>query len=109
MKIIMKKTKLKKEKTPTPVVTHDFTMSFWGHAIHWGFGERKEDGTQHVMGHSTPQPHDGDELLVKMKSGKVAVYKCANVEYMRDPEDMWEADITPVRYKDEEAESTAHE
>jgi hypothetical protein len=74
----------------------------------WGFHIGWTEYPTKVYGHYTPQPEKGDRFEQKMKSGFIGVFEFEKVEYCRDPEDMFFADMKPLGYKHElEAEALA--
>jgi hypothetical protein len=83
----------RKPKTVPEGCEHDFTVSYWGHAIH-------DISDLHICGHSTPVPKNCDVILRRMQSGKVGRFQLLNLERFGDPKDMWSADVKPLGYKE---------
>lgn len=100
---------------PTRGFIWDYTTSFWGHTLST---DQKENGVLEAIGHGSAFPPvndtdafpflmnwytmiDGDFVMFKMKSGKIAKYRLENVSYFKDPRDMLTARLIPVSYCDE--------
>ncbi len=87
--------KLRKNINPAPP-THDsrlFTIhGGWGHHCEW-----KDWDTRQVWGHLPEKPKVGDYLESKLKGGK-ALFRFCDVEYMRDPPDMFFATVEDLGY-----------
>lgn len=69
----------------------------WGNCINFTTDECTE-----IEGWLTPRPNNGDELQVKMKSGKIGRYEIIDIDYMSDPRDMFFANLKPIGYVGEE-------
>ena len=74
---------------------HDYTRMFWGHAVHFsGRPGPVVDGyeSQYVSGHGPftgkRRVRSGDVLRLKSERG-VGRFPVLDVEYFRDPPDMW--------------------
>ena len=104
------------------LTVHDYRDQMWGHAIHMPSLENRKDtitGEEHIilscMGHGPlftvteeerklPSFVDnnklkiGNYILLKMKSGKTCVFKCEEVAYKHNPDDMFEAKFIAVDY-----------
>ena len=105
----------KRESGPKRI---DYTRahSGWGHALHIGAWTPDAQGRVGLTGHGYA-PSDlpgfptnimaGDELLIDMKSGRVAVCVVDWIEYYCDPRDMWQGAIVPHHYLDEEKRDAA--
>lgn len=81
----------------------DFTNSYWGHAFNYS----RDAGAFAKYGHgfyggiiSQKKVTAGDFLLLKMSSGKIGKNLVLNVDYCRDPNDMFWAYIVCVGYKE---------
>lgn len=72
---------------------HDFTTSNWG----WAIAKVYEDNTAigHGLGLSS-----GDTILLKMSSGRVGLWRVQEIDYYRDPRDMFKAKIELFGYKE---------
>lgn len=67
----------------------------WGNSIsffNWN--------TRQLVGHTTPHPSVGDELLMLMQSGKTARFKFVTVKPCVDPSDMWFATVKDMYYEE---------
>ena len=52
-------------------------------------------------GHTTPRVREGDDIRMKMKSGKTGRFLVKSVEYPGDPHDQWFADAEDAGYVEE--------
>lgn len=65
----------------------------WGNTIKiFDWDERQ------LVGWLTPMPNEGDEVRIKMESGKVARFEITKMEPCGDPVDMFFADVKDVGY-----------
>lgn len=62
---------------------------FWGDAIDFVQLPPNDKGHCKVYGFKKDRPRKGDELLVKMSSGKMGVWRFKEVTYEWDPPDMF--------------------
>lgn len=67
----------------------------WGNRIGWS--KYPTD----INGHLSRKPVAGDFIICQMKTGRNGVFKVTEVEYMRDPPDMFFATVEPLGYEDE--------
>ena len=67
----------------------------WGDRIGWS------DYPKRINGHLSQKPSKGDYITCEMKSGKIGVFRVASIEYCRDPQDMFFANVEPLGYEDE--------
>jgi hypothetical protein len=67
----------------------------WGDCIQWMCKDQ-------ISGHTRPLPKEGDDLLCKMESGRVGIYRFTKVNPCTDPSDMWFADVEGVGYAEDE-------
>lgn len=85
---------------------HDYTRQAWGHGCtlrrdgdrmvkHATFGE-----VPVYKGHLFGRVQEGDEVLLKMQSGRNAIFTLTKVDRCRDPQDMYFIEATPARYED---------
>jgi hypothetical protein len=65
----------------------------WGNRIGWFDTDELK-----LSGHTTPRPEIGDELQAETESHKVMRYVFTDVEYVRDPRDMWFATVEQLGY-----------
>jgi len=65
----------------------------WGNRIGWSDFEKRR-----ISAHTSPRPDEGDELRVKMQSGKIARFALIDIDYMSDPRDMWFATAYDIGY-----------
>ena len=76
---------------------HDLTWHGWGH--NYDVMHRSDDGSRYkFVGWLTPQPSNGDTLLIPMDSGKVCKFRVENIRYCGDPKDMFFCDGVPYAY-----------
>lgn len=68
-----------------------------GNHISW----RDECIGRQIYGHMQIRPRSGERFWVHMQSGKIGMYKLKNVEYCRDPQDMFFADVKFIGYKND--------
>ena len=86
------------------MVVHDFTNARWGHSI--GILRKSGETTYFVQGHSEGRIAAGHFLKLHFASGKQRLLKADEVEYYRDPPDMFKATISVGKWSrvgDEEA------
>lgn len=67
----------------------------WGNSIFWLNYERRQ-----IYGHLMDKPQPGDLINSRMDSGKVAQFLVVDVEYMRDPPDMFFCTVSDFGYTD---------
>lgn len=67
----------------------------WGNAINWFDFEKGK-----VVGFLSVIPSVGDELQCQMESGKIMRFRFDKIERMRDPRDMFFADMSIIGYKE---------
>ena len=98
-------------------VEHDYTKSYWGHALHnpkiehgvnkpsiwrWICGDRAEEYSYLTcLGHGSVR--EGDTGMLEMQSGKIARFVVIEIDNLMNPDDMFEikrADF--VEFKDGE-------
>ena len=74
----------------------------WGNSIKFANNTRGPEGfytrIYGFISYPYPSIEDGDELRVQMQSGKTVAALIYNVEYCRDPRDMFFADVKPLGY-----------
>lgn len=90
------------------MATHDYTKSMWGHALStWhSIGDEGKytvlghgpHGVKAMFGERTPQIAKGDVIQVKMESGKIGSATVEEIEYFRDPPDMFKATLQFTEY-----------
>lgn len=97
---------------------HDFRTGGWGHTIGPLYDKervQKRLFRKPIVTQYTQAPcalglgvKDGDEILLRMESGKDGVFRCENVRYDRDPQDMFSVDLHFIGYAapNEQSEST---
>ena len=76
----------------------------WGMAVIWHHGFEKEgvDEVGRISGFDPDAPpRVGDVFYTDMKSGRRLLWLVENVERMRDPHDMFRADLGRIGYADE--------
>jgi hypothetical protein len=78
--------------------TYDTREQFWGNSVQWTNYQ-----AMRVHGWCEPRPTRGDILKAPMKSGRVGIFIFKDVEYCRDPQDMFFATVAPFEF--EEAKS----
>lgn len=83
---------------PNPRVYKMWEHKRWGDRIQ--INRINENGSFSIVGWLSSGISNGDKLLYDVKSGKVAVGYIVNVEYCRDPQDMFFADVIPFEYYD---------
>ncbi len=94
----------------------DYRNQFWGHVIDIFKREEGTDGqhTLHVMGFGR-EVSNGDVILLCGKRFPRIGYNVTNIEYKRDPSDLWSADLVYIGPRDgsgelaEELERAAEE
>lgn len=92
------KHKCKVRKTLKLHSSESKTYKVWEHS---GWGDSIIlDANFGVSGHLFTRPKVGDRLEYKTQSGKVAYGIFTNVEYCRDPHDMFFGNIQPIAYID---------
>lgn len=70
----------------------DMTKSIWGWSLcKWEYDAATD--TVRTGGWCSPRPQPGDILEVAMKKGDNAQVICLTVEHLRDPDDMWWANV----------------
>jgi hypothetical protein len=69
---------------------------YWGDCVYF---LRWEDRA--IAGHFLPQIRIGDFLISAMDSGKLAKFEIIEIEYARDPRDMFFGKVKDVCYVDE--------
>jgi hypothetical protein len=83
----------------------DYRAPSWGHTVHL-----VRDGTAHESGaplysgwlfSSSVRPLPGVEVLVRMASGRVAVFELTDIRWATDPDDMYHIKAYPTRYLDD--------
>lgn len=84
---------------PKPPRQWDYTVQGWGHSFTpsngAGFGNRAISR--------------GDEILLKMRSGRIGRYRIDSIRWCGDPPDMFFAKTTHVGYKEDSGESVARQ
>lgn len=75
--------------------TYDTRSSFWGNNVVWN-----SVANRRVHGWCEPRPVRGDILKSPMKSGRVGLFVFTDVEYCRDPHDMFFATVEPIGYEE---------
>lgn len=70
--------------------THDYTVRHWGHDYTFDPIDGGMKGTMMGWGRGIVS---GDFLLIQNGADSTR-YKVENIEYKRDPADMWSADVT---------------
>jgi hypothetical protein len=75
----------------------------WGHHIEWyapkQFQDQKTIHTYTVWGHLPNIPSQGDVLIAKMASGKMAKFVFKSVDRQSDPPDMFFGEVGFVGYE----------
>jgi hypothetical protein len=93
----------KKEGFPAKPVAYtgrtiDMMKSMWGWSI-GGFHYVESTDSFRVHGWCTPRPKPGDQIKVNVK-GEPEFFFVLNVEYVRDPDDMFFANLeVPARFR----------
>ena len=72
----------------------------WGDSINF-FDEKGTNYVNRLTGHMRPKPCVGDEMYVKMQSGKTATYLITSTEYCGNPNDMFFCDCVSLGYVEE--------
>lgn len=83
---------------------------FWGSHIEWitKVPEERDDGRyMRCWGHHAPRPRIADILTSKMESGKVGEWEFTEVDYERDPDDMFFGWVRFVGYEAQTATDPA--
>lgn len=75
--------------------TYDTREGFWGNSVQWF-----DAATRRVYGHCEPRPVCGDVLKSAMASGRVGLFVFIDVEWMRDPPDMFFGTVEQVGYEE---------
>ena len=95
--------KTKKQFTERTGRIIDFRKTCWGHNImSIQFNEKTITSSCLII--CTPVPEVGDELLLRMKTGKVGICRVLKSKPCRDPEDMAEVEFGVTGYYDESKE-----
>lgn len=68
--------------------------SGWGDSLHWSDWDRRR-----LYGFLKEPPKIGDILRSKMESGKIARFVFTNVEILKDPSDMFFANVSDLEYE----------
>lgn len=76
-------------------LTYDMREKWWGNSVCWNNVELRR-----VHGWCEPRPVRGDILKSPMKSGRIGLFIFTDVEYCRDPSDMFFATVTPYNYEE---------
>lgn len=81
----------------------DYTKMMWGHAFTTSrrYGKYIQYGSGfhgRILG--CQRPNVGSVLLMKTEAGKIARYLILNIEWERDPDDMFWAYIVGIGYKE---------
>ncbi len=94
-----RKSKLHKKMkriNPRPKEYRKWEHFLWGDRI--DFMRLNPDGSFRIVGWLARRPCGGDKLIYYVESGRKAVGYIVNVEYCRDPRDMFFADVIPYDY-----------
>ena len=88
-------------------------INMWEHSV-WGnnicFADYdKGRKINKIVGWLSIKPVVGDEIRSKMQSGKIARYLVVSVDYCRDPQDMFFADVGTLGYLDGDPEPEVHD
>ncbi|WP_290235598.1 hypothetical protein [Bacteroides acidifaciens] len=81
---------------PTPREYRQWEHRYWGDKI--DITRLNPNGTFRIVGWLPQRPKHGDKLIYDVESGRKAVGYIVNVEYCRDPRDMFFADVIPYDY-----------
>ena len=81
-------------------MNYDFKIGGgWGNHINWRdlnqFSEFTKDTIFHVYGHMPTRPQKGQTLMDEFKKSFM-LFEFVNVEYCRDPSDMFFADVKMI-------------
>lgn len=84
---------------------HDYTSSAtgWGHAIGRMVGGTTAGDVGRWIGHGPragARIARGDQIAVTMGSGKTGLFRVETIDYLGDPPDMWDAQVTFLAYED---------
>ncbi|WP_303029131.1 hypothetical protein [uncultured Duncaniella sp.] len=85
-----------KRINPRPKEYRKWEHFLWGDRI--DFMRLNPDGSFRIVGWLARRPCGGDKLIYYVESGRKAVGYIVNVEYCRDPRDMFFADVIPYDY-----------
>lgn len=81
---------------PVPKEYRQWKHRCWGDKI--DITRLNPNGTFRIVGWLPQRPKHGDKLIYDAKSGHKAVGYIVNVEYCRNPRDMFFADVIPFEY-----------
>jgi hypothetical protein len=92
---------LRRKSAPEPIATiREGALIFalrgdkhWGDSITWAERESDTENERRVMGWTSPRPQVGDVCAVAMESGQWGEWVFTEVDYCRDPSDMFYATI----------------
>lgn len=88
-----KKIPIKQSIIPTEEIINLWEHNGWGNNVYFSdFKNRK------ITGHLSPRPKVGDEIRSKMSSGKIGRFLVKEIEYCRDPNDMFFCDVEDLGY-----------
>lgn len=85
-----------KRINPNPKEYRIWEHQFWGNQI--SIRRVNKNGSFRIVGWLSRRPNHGDKLIYDVESGRKAVGYIVNVEYCRDPRDMFFADVIPYDY-----------
>jgi hypothetical protein len=71
------------------VKTHDFTQSRWGWSIAYVHDIGTKEPRYSILGIGLGI-QVGDSILLKTQNGRICRYEILEINYKRDPADMWE-------------------
>lgn len=85
-------------KNETEIVPTGRIINLWEHAG-WGDSIMFYDWEKRrLVGHLGKRPKIGDEIRSKMESGKIGRFLVSEVEYCRDPNDMFFCTVKDLKY-----------
>lgn len=88
-----KKTPIKHDIIQTGEIINLWEHNSWGNSVYFSdFKNRK------ITGHLSPRPKVGDEIRSKMSNGKIGRFLVKEIEYCRDPNDMFFCNVEDFGY-----------
>lgn len=81
------------EIVPTGRIINMWKHTGWGNSISFTDWEKRR-----LVGHLPNRPKIGDEIRSKMESGEIGRFLVSEVEYCRDPKDMFFCTVKDLKY-----------